>query len=629
MKIRLLAAAVVMPAASMIHPPLTLAQEQIAAAVVVTATRQDQRVDEVLSSVSVIEREEIERAAQGSIIDLLATQPGVQISTNGGPGSSSSVFIRGASSKHALLLIDGVRVGSATSGQPMLEAIPLGMIERVEILRGPASALYGSDALGGVIQVFTRKGREGFYPELFMGYGSNDTKNANASIAGGKDRLRYNVTVGQEETDGFNGKRDPEHWFSPAFPPYSPVDKSSYDPDRDGFRNRFLSFSASLGFRESDEIGLNFYHSDGKNWFDAPREVTEPYFDSYLEKELSSLGMYVRSQLVDDWVATLRVGQSQDKTSDKADAGPVSRFETTQQQFVWQNDIRLAGGTLLAAYEHTREKIDSTANYDKDKRSVDAVLLGWNGSFGVHDLQINARHDDNSQFGEKTTGLLGYGYQISPEWRVRGSIGSAFKAPSFNDLYWPGSGNDELEPEVALNREAGLRWSDGGHNVDVTYFNNKVKRLIDWAPTPSGRWKPSNVGLARLEGVELAYAVNIAGYDLRTGIDYLDAEDGEGNRLTRRARVSGFARIDKAAGQWNWGVEWNGASHRYEDEANTDRLAGYGLLNAYAHYQVARDWRVEMRANNLLDKDYQLARAYQTDGTNVFVGVRWAPRQAR
>lgn len=614
MKIRLLATAISMPAALTFHAPSALAQEQLAAAVVVTASRQDQREDEVLASVSVIERTQIERAGQSTIIDLLASQPGVQVSTTGGVGSSSSVFIRGTSSKHALLLIDGMRVGSATSGQALLEAIPLGAIERIEILRGAASALYGSDAVGGVIHVFTRKGREGFHPELFVGYGSHDTVQASASLSGGQDRLRYSLTVGHDETDGFNAKRDPEHWVSAWA-------GSSYNPDDDGFRNQFVSASVALGFREQDEIGLNTYYSDGRNWYDV-----NDFYNSYLDKTLSSASVYMRNQLSDTWSSTLRLGQGLDKTRDQADSAPSSLFETTQKQFVWQHDIQFGGGMLLAAYEYTRDEVDGTTAYETDRRTVDSILLGWNGQFGAHSLQVNGRYDDNSQFGDKTTGLFAYGYQISSAWRVRGSIGSAFKAPSFNDLYWPASGNPDLRPEVALNREIALSWDGGAQEVDVTYFNNKVKQLIDWAPTPSGWWAPSNVGSARFEGVELAYGVSFDGYALKAGVDYLDAKDGDGNRLPRRGEVSGFARLDKSAGAWNWGMEWSGAGERYEDELNTDRLAGYGLFNAYAHYQLAPDWRLEMRANNILDKDYQLARGYRTDGANVFVGVRWAPR---
>ncbi|HRP36005.1 MAG TPA: TonB-dependent receptor [Gammaproteobacteria bacterium] len=614
MKIRLLAAALSIPAAFSFDMSPAVAQEQIAAAVVVTATRQDQREDEVLASVSVIDRAQIERAGQSTLAELLATQPGVQVSTTGGPGSSSSLFIRGTSSKHALLLIDGVRVGSATSGQALFEAIPVGMIERIEILRGAASALYGSDAVGGVVHVFTRKGREGFHPEVFVGYGSNDTVQADASISGGRDRLRYSLSVGHEKTEGFNAKRDPARWVSSW-------SGNSYNPDDDGFRNQYVSASASIGFREQDELGVNAYYSDGRNWYDV-----NDFYDSYIDKTLSSASVFMRNRLSDAWSSTVRVGQGLDKTRDKADAGPSSLFESTQKQFVWQHDVHFGGGMLLAAYEYTREVVDGTTRYDQDRRSVNSVLLGWSGQFGAHSLQLNGRYDDNSQFGDKTTGLFAYGYQITPAWGLRGSIGSAFKAPSFNDLYWPGSGNPDLRPEVALNREVGLTWEEGAQKVDLTYFNNEVKQLIDWAPTPSGLWAPSNVGRASFEGVELAYGVSFGGYALKAGVDYLEAEDADGKRLPRRARVSGFARIDKHAGAWNWGVEWSGAGYRYEDELNTDRLGGYGLLNAYAHYQLMRDWRLEMRANNVLDKDYQRARGYRTDGANVFVGVRWAPR---
>ena len=364
MNVRLGAAAIAVAAAFPFHLPSAFAQEKVADTVVVTATRQAQRENEVLASVEVIEREQIERAGQSTIIELLATQPGVQISSNGGAGASSSVFIRGTSSKHALLLIDGMRVGSATSGQPMLEALPLGVIERIEILRGPASALYGSDAVGGVIQVFTRKGREGFHPELFVGYGSNDTVRASASLAGGKDRLRYNLTVGQDETDGFNAKRDPAHWVSAW------TGASSFNPDDDGFRNRYLSASAALGFREADEIGVSTYYSDGRNWYD-----TNDFYDSRLDKTLSSASIHMRNRLSDTWTSTLRLGQSQDETKDKADFAPATRFETTQQQFVWQNDVRLGDGLLLAAYEYTREEVEGTTG-----TSVTSTPCCWAGA---------------------------------------------------------------------------------------------------------------------------------------------------------------------------------------------------------------------------------------------------------
>ena len=199
MQCRLSAAAIAVAAAFPFHTPSALAQERVADTVVVTATRQAQRADEVLSSVDVIERAQIERAGHSTLVELLSSRPGIQVTTNGGPGANTGVFIRGANSGHTLVLIDGMRVGSATTGQPALEMIPLALVERIEILRGPASALYGSDAIGGVIQIFTRKGEDGLYPGAYVGAGTEHSTSVGASLAGGKDRLRYSVAAGQDE----------------------------------------------------------------------------------------------------------------------------------------------------------------------------------------------------------------------------------------------------------------------------------------------------------------------------------------------------------------------------------------------------------------------------------------------
>lgn len=588
-----------------------LAQETVTEAVVVTATRQPQRASDVLSRVEIIDRDAIERAGQSSLVDLLRAQPGIRVSTSGGLGSNASVFIRGAESRHTLVLIDGMRMSSATTGQPALEAIPLAMIERIEILRGPASALYGSEAIGGVIQIFTRKGVDGFQPEVFAGYGSNSTFNANASLTGGSGRVRYNLTAGQDETDGFNAKRDPEIWNLPW--------GNSYDPDRDGFRNTFVSASASVGLRERDEAGVNLYYSDGRNWYDS-----NDFFNSYLDKTLSAYSAYMTNQLADGWTSTLRAGRTEDKLSNWPDRDSYSRFDSTQTQFVWQNDVRLPVGSLMAAYEYVRSEVDATTDFTVTRRTVNALLLGWSARFDAHNLQVNARHDDNSQFGGKTTGLLSYGYQVSRALTLQASIGNAFNAPTFNQLYWPdtgfGGGNPNLQPEEALSREIGLRWDDGRNAIEVTYYNNRVEDLI-------ADWPPANVNRARLEGIEVVYRTRVAGFDLQAGLDLLNAEDEDtGKNLPRRAEQMAFARVDRTSGAWNYGFEVNGSGHSYDDSANTVRLGGYGLVDAYAHYRINPEWRVEMRANNVFDRDYELSRGYATDGANVFVGVRYAPR---
>ena len=579
--------------------------------VVVTATRQPITADEALASVDVIDRDEIARAGNASLVQLLAGRPGVQVSTSGGPGANSSVYIRGANSGHTLLLIDGVRVGSATNGAPTLETIPLELIERIEILRGPASALYGSDAIGGVIQVFTRKGREGFQPSVRAGIGTDGARTLGATLAGGAERLRYNVSAGTERSDGIDAK---------------PKSMRGSDGDDDGFRNEYFSGSVSLGFREADEIGLTVLHSDLRNWYDNAK-----LFDSYLDKRTSSLGLHMRNQLTADWTSTLRFGYGADESHNRADLNDRSAFDTEQRQLTWQHDIALGAGSLLAAYEYLEQEVDSSSDYAKTSRYTNSLLLGWSGQFDRHHLQVNARHDEDSQFGSKTTGALAYGYRLSPEWRARASIGTAFKAPTFNDLYFPGGGNPDLRPEEALNREVGLVWERDGTRASATYFNNRIKNLIAWAPLdpadPMSDWAPANVAQASIQGVELAASAMLGDYRVRATVDFLDAEDkASGDELGRRARIGGSLGIERAMGPWTWGMEWNGQGRRYDRIPNSvaNRMGGYGLLNAYVHYALAPDWSVEVRANNILDKDYELAQNYGTQGANAFVAVRYA-----
>lgn len=577
--------------------------------VVVTATRQASRDSEQIASVELIDREMIERSGAQSLAELLAGVPGVRLTSNGGAGSNSAVYLRGAESRHTLLLVDGMRVGSATTGQPTFELLPVGLIDRIEILRGPASALYGSEAIGGVIQVFTRRGEGPFKPQVFAGYGSDQTRRIEASAGGAHERLRYSIGAGHFATDGINANPDPVKQ-----PKY-------YQPDRDGFEEHHVSASVAAGFGEDDEAGVSLFASQGRNRFDAYSSA----FDAFLDKRLSAANAWLRNRLAPGWTSTLRLGQSVDALKNYSDASKIpSRFDTTQRQLVWQHDIALAGGMLLAAYERLEQDVDGTTDYVEDSRSIDSLLLGWRRSFGEHQLQLNARHDDNSQFGGKTTGQLGYGYQIDAAWRIKASIASAFNAPTFNQLYWPdagfGGGNPALKPEKALNRELGLQWAQGGQLVTLTYFNNKVTDLI-------AGWPPVNVGEARLEGVELGYQAAFGPWQFAAGADLLDATDRDtGKELPRRASEAGFARIDRELGDWRMGLEWRGEGRRYDNTSNTRKMGGYGLLNAYAHYQLERDWRLELRADNLLDKDYERAWGYGTPDASVFVGVRWAPR---
>lgn len=579
--------------------------EAVMATTVVTATRQVQRVDEVLASVDVITREEIERAGNRTLVELLASRPGVQVTSNGGAGASSSVFIRGANSSHTLLLIDGVRIGSATIGAPTLETIPLALVERIEILRGPSSALYGADAIGGVIQIFTRRDTTTLVPRLHFGAGTWDTYTASAGVSGLLDRLRFSLDVGHDRSRGFDAV---------------PESDAGTDADRDGWRNDYVNASVGFGFRERDEIGLSYWATDGRNWYDNALD-----FNSFIDKRSEIVGLHMLNEVSEGWFSTLRYAETGDKTRNRASNVAPTRFDTTQRQLTWQNDIDLAGGSLMLAYERLSQIVDGTTAYDVRRRTVNSWLGGWGGSFDRHNLQFNLRRDRNSQFGSRNTGTVAYGYAVTDKLQMVASVGNAFRAPSFNQLYFPGFGEPDLKPEKALNRELGLRWKDGRHGLEVTYFNTRVRDLIGGFPI-------ANIDTAKLKGLELAGQTRIGRFDLAAGFDWLNARDDETkNWLPRRARHSGYLRVDTLAGDWRLGAEVTGQGKRYNDAGNNQKLSAYTLLHLYADYEITPDWRLELRANNVLDEKYRLAqdffgRNYAAPRANVFVGVRYTPR---
>lgn len=576
--------------------------------VVITATRQATRSNELLSDVSVVTRDEIEKAGQTSLEQLLARQPGLEYTANGGPGTNSSIFIRGASTKQTIVLIDGMRIGSASSGDVAFSRIPLAQIERVEILRGPASSLYGADAIGGVIQIFTRRGDGTTRYNASAGYGTYNTSDATAGVSGGTETLSYSLQAGHYQTGGFNAIRNPAN--------------SAYNRDRDGYRDS--NYSGSLSFRPAagHELGVNFMHSNGTSRYDSSPKSS----DFSNEQMVGSYSAYTRNRLTQAWTSTLRLGRSTDDATNRTNGIASSVFHTDQDQLAWQNDVKLPVGQALLAAEYLKQKLSSTTVFQNNERTIRSLLAGWNGSLGNHRLQTNLRRDENSQFGGKTTGFAGYGYQFSADWRGHLSYGTAFRAPSFNELYFPNTfgatfaGNPNLKPELARNREVGIDWEKNSQRFSAIYFSNKVSDLIVGYPL-------INVSSATLEGTSLSYSGNLGNWNGGVAVDLQRPRDTTtGKRLIRRADEQLKAHLGYALGAWNIGGEWQLSGERFENAANTQRLGGYGLVNLIADYRLEKDWTVFARANNIFDKQYELARDFATAGASIFVGVRYAPK---
>lgn len=578
--------------------------------VVVTATRQAQRASEVLTDISVIDSAEIRAAgANATINDLLSRQPGIEIARRGGLGTDSSIFIRGNNNNHALVLVDGMRLGSTTTGAPAWGFIPLEQVDRIEILRGSCSALYGSDAIGGVIQIFTKRGDGPLKAFAEAGYGSWNTASLAAGFSGGAEGWRYNFQFSNKRSDS-----------------YSSINKStntSYNADRDGYEITSSSGGLSYSPNKDHEFGVNYLYADGWNRYDSSPKAT----DFKQNQTIYGANIYSRNRLTSAWTSTLKIGQSADLSNQTLSGAPGSNIESRQTQYQWQNDIALPIGAALLAYEHVDQRVGGNVAYDVGSRTINSYMAGWNGKLGDHRAQLNVRHDSNSQFGEKTTGGLAYGYQINRDWRANASYGTAFKAPTFNDLYWPGAGNPNLKPETSINREAAVHYETEQQHLSLTYYRNKVSNLVEWAPNSSGLWFPANVSKATLSGWTLASESRLGDYRLNSSLDIQEAEDAAtGKQLRYRAREIVKFGLSRQFGAFNIGAEMLASSKRYNDAANTQVLGGYGLVNLYGDYRVNREWSLFARVNNVFDKEYAQVRDYTTPGFNAFVGIRYNPQ---
>ena len=575
---------------------------------VVTATRVETRTDAVLSDVVVIDARTIEQSAGRTLSEVLSRQAGLQMSANGGRGKQSGLFIRGTETRHLLLLIDGVRYGSATAGAPVLDNIPLSAIERIEVLKGPASGLYGSDAVGGVVQVFTKRGVKGFHPQASVTLGSYGSREATAGLSGGTDTLTYSLNVGTLREDGFSATN-------------SRVAFGNHNPDKDGFEQDSLSASLRWAFAAGWSTDVNFTQANGTSQFDQGPGT----FDVRSETVTRAAGWGIERKWSADSRTQLRLSRSNDKSDSFSSPAAPDAFNTAQTQITLQHDWNTALGNLLVGVESIKEEVTGTQAYAVNSRTTDAAFVGLTGQAGRHLWQANMRRDENSQFGGATTGFASYGFQITPNWRPHIAYGTSFKMPSFNTLYYVSpffNGNPTTQPERGKNSEVGLTYTQGEHEVKLTRFDNRVRGFITLQPAVA------NVPRARMEGWSLAYTGAAGAWSWFTNLELLDARNEISRlKLQRRADEVLTAGLDHRMGAWNWGASLQLVAERFDNAANTQRLPGFGTLDLYARYAVARDWSLALRLNNVGDKSYETAYGYNQPGRAAYVTLNWAPKR--
>ncbi|GAB3378660.1 TonB-dependent vitamin B12 receptor [Lysobacter fragariae] len=587
--------------------------------VIVTATRTAQTQDATLASVSVITREEIDRLQPASLPDLLRGVPGLSLSNNGGMGKESSVFLRGTESDHVLVLVDGVKVGSATLGKAALQDIPVDQIERIEVVRGPFSSLYGSEAIGGVIQVFTRRPHAAFSPSFSFAVGSHDTARAAAGVAGRGDRGWYSVNAAHERTDGINSCR------GAGFPIFAGC--YTQEPDRDAYRNTSLSAQGGYTFNEQWDGEARLLRAEGRNEYDGDFQNRS----NVVEQVANARLRYRPTQAV---TLTLNAGESADLSDNFKDANAAGFFDTHRRQGSLQADIAAGGGLFSVGFDWVRDRVDSDTSYPVTRRINHAAFGQWQQAFGAHSLQLSLRRDEDNQFGGKTTGAALWGWDVTDALRVTASYGTAYKAPSFNELYFPFYGNPELEPETSRSVELGLRGKHGWGGWSLNVFENRVKDMIAYDPTPRPGLPfggANNIDSARIRGVELTGETSLAGWNLQGNATWLDPRDDEGdnqdNLLPRRPRQTARIDADRRFGDFNLGASVSAAGYRYDDPANTRRMGGYATTDLRIGYALSPAWTLQLNADNVFDKQYETASFYNQPGRTYLLSVRYRPAE--
>lgn len=585
--------------------------------VIVTAARLPQPLDAALSSVTVIRRADIERTQARSLDELLAGVQGLSLAGGGGLGKVTSVFVRGAESDHTLWLVDGVRIGSATTGTPALQDLPLDTIERIEIVRGPRSSLYGADAIGGVVQIFTRRGRDA-RPSLRLTGGSNGTLQASAAAGFGDERAWVDLQATRLQTDGINA------CLGLPFPPGGGCFTS--EPDDDAYRNTAVNLRAGLRLGDAVVAEAFVQRAEGSTEFDGS-------FTNEADIVNQVAGLKLTATLSPRWSTTLQAGRSWDEADSFLDGLPAGVFDTRRDTVTWQNDFDAGpSGRVAAGVDWLEDRVASDTRFVVDSRRNLAAFAQYATRLGRHDLEVAARLDDNEQFGSNATGSLGWGVGLASGMRIYASVGNAFKAPTFNELYFPFFGNPELEPERAVTVEAGLKHTTGWGRWTLAAFASDVDDLVAF---DASRFLPVNLAEARLRGLDGSLAWQSGPWTLEQSLTLLDARDRgatatRGNELARRPRVSGRTTLGWSGAALAVGASVQFAGRRYDDLGNTRELGSYAVVDLTGSWRASPSMELQLRVANLADRRYETAWLYPALGREVMFSVRYrAPGDGR
>jgi len=530
--------------------------------VFVTAARILQPVDETLASVEVFDAITIEKSLARDLPELLRGLAGVDVFSNGGRGANAGISLRGLASDNTLILVDGLRVSSATSGATAVQHIPLSMIERIEVVKGSKSSLYGSDALGGVIQIFTKGSLSESTPYIRVGYGSHNRYQAAAGYSYSDDANRFSANISYEDTDGF-----------------SRIDTDSgVDADDDGYDELAVSLSGSHEYANGSKVYANYLLSEGNTEFDSGGSDSTDFTN-----QAARIGY--TAKVSESLSADFNVGFSEDDR--ETFSAFASTFNTERYIFNAQFDYQLSDNKIITlGYDYFDDQVESTQVFDETKRDNHALFAQYLLTASVFSVQVGVRADDNEAFGSHTTGNLALGYQLTDEVQLTFSYGTGFKSPTFNDQYFPFTdfgfgtifqGNPNLEPEESENLEIMLRGNHGSLDWSVALYQTGLENQIDGFAFDSsnGLFTALNLDETEVEGGEISIDYSVNGWYLDLGLSYISARNAlTGARLERVARTQSNLDLGKSFGAFDAAFSLYSQGNRI---SRGNRLGGYGL----------------------------------------------------
>ncbi|MFG3692055.1 TonB-dependent receptor domain-containing protein [Stutzerimonas stutzeri] len=622
MKLTRLALAVALLPAPQAFADTNMADSYQLPNMLITSARQAEPRAQATAANTVFTRADIERLQARSLPELLRRVPGVQVSSAGGLPSLS---LRGTGTAQTLVLLDGQRISSATSGFARLDYLAIDNVERVEVIRGPRSSLYGADAVGGVIQIFTRSGEPGLNPEVRLAIGSDQTFQRSLNLSGGTQQTRVNLGASLDEREGFDITRD----------------ERGADSDDDGQRTKALHLKLDHQFDADWKAGLSLNDQRGENEYDDAYEFAPGSPQD--EFRVSSYSGYLDGQLSEVWNSRLELGRSFDRNRAVGSAFNDSLLETTRHSASWINRLRLNENHQLSlGSDWYEDRLDASTAYQEDSRDNLAFFAQHSYQGEGFGTELGLRHDDNEQFGSHNSWNAAFSLPVGQSQRWILSYGEGFRAPTFTDLYAPPAWgpNPDLEPETSKTYELQWRGYFSGTQLEASLYRTDVEDMIAW-----GGRRVENVNHARINGFEASVARELLGWQANLGLSIIDPRDRDSGRvLQRRAKRTLSLDLDRQFGDFGVGATWQAFSQRFDDggfnasfQSERSTIPGYAVLDLRTSWQASPELRWEAKLENVLDKDYHQALyqrtfadmdsvyGYREQGRTGLLAIIWTP----